>query len=198
MTYEFRKAQPDKAGLRFVFACQPAASKMPVTFEFLDADGNVLPGRGSSTSGYTHDRSLQQPLEKVARVRARYRTQRQRILIHLPYIPGLPEENNAIEDLFDVHIPYVRLHDAGQVGTFLRRTLQLQMSRQTGPVPPNSINSIRFPLEFNDATIREIAQLYAEGGNLKVDIENEQLRVEYPVPLGTKLKRFLQRMFRRN
>jgi hypothetical protein len=171
---------------------------MPVTFEFLDADGNVLSTGGSSTSGPIYDISMNHALEEVARVRACYRTQRRRVLIHLPYIPGLPEENNAIDDLFDLHIPYVRLHDAGQAGMFLARTLQLQSSSRTGPVPPNSINSIRFPLEFSDTTVREIARLYAEGGDLKVDIENEQLRLEYPVPLGTRLKRFLQRMFRRN
>ncbi|MHC4568454.1 MAG: hypothetical protein ACYTE3_22160 [Planctomycetota bacterium] len=195
---EFPKAQSDKAGLRFVFACQPTAIRMPVTFEFLDADGNVLSTGGSSTSGPIYDISMNHALEEVARVRACYRTQRRRVLIHLPYIPGLPEENNAIDDLFDLHIPYVRLHDAGQAGMFLARTLQLQSSSRTGPVPPNSINSIRFPLEFSDTTVREIARLYAEGGDLKVDIENEQLRLEYPVPLGTRLKRFLQRMFRRN
>ncbi|UCE47760.1 MAG: hypothetical protein JSW47_19445, partial [Phycisphaerales bacterium] len=94
MIHEFPKAKPNQAGLRFVFACQPTASKMPVTFEFLDGEGNVLPGPGSSTSGYTHTPALAQPLEKVARIRARYRTQRQRILVHLPYIPGLPEQNN--------------------------------------------------------------------------------------------------------
>lgn len=197
MTYEFRKVQADKAGLRFVFACQPTASKMPVTFDFLDPEGNILSGRGSSTSGFVCHHSVKQPLEKVARIRARYRTLRQRIVIHLPYIPGLPEKNDAIEDLFDVHIPYVRLYDASQVGSFLRQTLQLQSGRQTGPAPPNSINSIRFPVEFRDTNVREIARFYAEGGNLEVDIERERLFLEYPLPLMTRLKLFLQKMLRR-
>jgi hypothetical protein len=201
--YEFPKAQPDKAGLRFVFACQPAAIKMPVTFEFLDADGNVLPGSGSSTSGYTHTPSLEHPLEKVALIRARYRTQRRRLLIHLPYIPGLPDQNKEIDDLFDVHVPYVRLHDPGQVGGFLRQVLQLETGRRTGPPPPNSINNSAnsgslFPMEFRDATIREIAQIYAEGGALRIDVESEQLSVEYPVPLSTRLRQFLQTVLRRN
>jgi len=185
LIHKIRKAKSDEGGSCFVFACYPSANKMPVTFEFLDVDGNVLLGEGGSTSGFVRHRALKQPLEKVARIRARYRTQRERVLIYLPYIPGLPDQNSAIEDLFDVHIPYVRLHDAGQVGSFLRRTLQLQNSRQTGPVPPNSINSMRFPIEFRDTTLREIAQLYARGGDLEVDIESEQLRLEYPVPLMT-------------
>lgn len=198
MIHKFRKAQSDKAGLKFVFACQPTASKMPVTFEFLDADGNVLRGRGSSTSGYTHTPVLKHPLEKVTRIRARYRTQRQRILIHLPYIPGLPEQNNDIDNLFDVYIPYVRLHDVSQVSGFLRHVLQLKSHSRSGPVPPDSINSIRFPIEFRDTTLREIAQLYARGGDLEVDVERERLRLEYPLPLMTRLKLFLQKMLRRN
>ncbi|UCE48127.1 MAG: hypothetical protein JSW47_21330, partial [Phycisphaerales bacterium] len=58
-----------------------------------------------------------------------------------------------------------------------------------------SINSIRFPVEFSDTTVREIARLYAEGGNLKADIESEQLSLEYPLPPMTRLKQFLQRIF---
>jgi hypothetical protein len=52
-------------------------------------------------------------------------------------------------------------------------------------------------MDFHDVTVREIAQVYAEGGTLSVDMENEQLSLEYPVPLGTKLKQFLERLFRR-
>jgi hypothetical protein len=198
MSHEFPKAKPDKAGLRFVFACRPTASKIPVTFDFLDSDGKLLRDYGSSTSGNIHNRSLKQPLEKVARIRARYRTQRQRILIHLPYIPGLPEQNNAIDDLFDVRIPYVRFQSVDRFRNFLVATLQLQGISQTGPTPPNSINSIRFPIEFSDTTVREMAKIYAEGGNLKADIESERLRLEYPLPLMTRLKLFLEKMSRRN
>jgi hypothetical protein len=202
VTHTFRKAWSDKAGLRFVFACQPAASQMPVSFEFLDTDGNILRRGGSSTSGYVRTVDMKQPLEKVALIRARYRTRRQRIVIHLPYIPGLPEENNMIDDLFDVHVPYVSLRDPGKVSQFLRQVLQLKTGRQTGSVPPDSINNstnsnILFPLEFSDVTIREIAQVYAEGGDLHVDIENERLHLEYPTTFGVRLSQFLQRIFRK-
>lgn len=195
--HKFPKAQSGQGSLRFFFACLPAASRMPVTFEFLDTNGDVLSTRGSSTSSHTHDICMEQPLKKIARIRARYRTRRERILIHLPHIPGLPEQNHAVEDLFDVYIPYVRLHDAGQVGEYLRRVLQLNASRQTGPIPANSINSIRFPVDFSDATVREIARFYAEGGDLRVDLENELLSLEYPVPLWVRLKQFLQKVIRR-
>jgi hypothetical protein len=198
MIHEFRKAPPDKAGLTFFFACLPTASQMPVTFEFLDKDGNKIRTRGSSTSGYAHSIGLEQPLEKVALIRAYYRTRRRCIIVHLPYIPGLPEQNNAVKNLFDVYIPYVKLHDPGQVEQFLRRTLQLSQSRSTGPVPPDSINNAAFPIEFRGTTIRKIARLYAQGGNLSIDVKNNQLNREYPVPLWVRFRQFLQKAFRPN
>ncbi|MHC4325099.1 MAG: hypothetical protein ACYSUX_12620, partial [Planctomycetota bacterium] len=171
MISKFRKT-PDKTGLYFFFACLPAAHNMPVTFELLDKDGNKLPTRGSSNSGYTNRIRMEQPLETIALIRAHYRSRRQRIVFHMPYLPGLPEENDTINNLFDIHIPYVRFIEPGYVDRLLQRTLQLSRSGTTGPVPGTRINSLPFPLDFNDVTIRDIARSYAQGGSLHVDIEN--------------------------
>ncbi len=195
-TIQFPKASPEeKTGLTLFFACRPTAGKMPVTFEFLDKDGNKISTRGSSTSGHAHSIAFRQPLEEIALIRARYRTRRYRIVMNLPYIPGLPEENNAISNLFDVRIPYVRLHDPGQLQQFLRQTLLLGRTRTTGTAPAASINSFAFPMDFNDVTLRDIARCYAQGGSLYVDIQKDQLNREYPVPMWVRFKRFLQKLF---
>ena len=112
------------------------------------------------------------------------------------YIPGLPEQNNSIDDLFNVRIPYVRLHDSGQVDQFLQQTLQLSSSRSTGLMPRYSILNYPFPLDFNDVTLREIAQCYAKGGRLYIDLENDQLKREYSVPLLRRLEQFIENIFR--
>lgn len=196
MTHQFPKASPEeKTGLTLFFACRPTASQMPVIFEFLDKDGNKISTRGSSTSGHTHSITFRKPREEIALVRAQYRTRRYRIVINLPYIPGLPKENNAISDLFDVRIPYVRLHDPGQVEQFVRRTLLLHQSRTSGSAPAASINSFAFPMDFNDVTLRDIARSYAQGGSLSVDIQNDRLNREYPVSMWQGFKQFLQKLF---
>ena len=188
-----KKVPPDKAELTFLFACLPAAHHLPVTFEFLDKDGNKLRTRNSSTSGYTHYVRLEQPLEKIAIIRAYYRTRRQRIVIHMPYLPGLPEENKIVKNLFDVHIPYVMFNGPGQVEQFLRNSLQLGDSRHKGRNTKNSIYKTKFPLEFRNVTIRDIAQRYAQGGTLSLD--NDQLILEYPIPLWMRFKQFLQKVW---
>jgi hypothetical protein len=208
VVHTLRRSLSDTADLKFIFACQPAASQMPVSFEFLDQEGNSfrkVPHFGSRQK-YLHQVTIRQPLEKVALIRARYRTRRKRIVIHLPYIHGLPEENNVIDDLFDTYVPYISLRSPDQVAQFLRQALQLKpkIGRQRGPIPPDSINNsilnnnkrsvIPFPVEFSDVTVREIAQVYAEGGDLYVDVENERLSLEYPTTIWVKLRQFLRRM----
>jgi hypothetical protein len=195
LTLRFRKAESGMGGLRFVFLCQPHPSGMPVTFDFLDKEGKKLFGGGSSTSSNIHSVDMNQPLRKIALIRARYRTQRRRIVVRLPYIPGLPEENNAVDDLFDVRIPYVRFRDVGRFTSFLGQTLQLKNTRQSGPRPANNINNAPFPLEFSGKTMREIAQIYSEGGDFEIDIEDDQLNLKYPLPLSARLKDFWQRIF---
>ncbi len=197
VTRQLFKTQGDRAGLCFFFFCWPLAHQMQVTFEFLDTDGNILNGRNcSSTSGNIHTLSLRQPLERVALIRARYRTMRKRIVLQLPYIPGLPEENDAIDNLFDVRIPYVRLRNAKQAEHFLMRTLQLRRSRSTGPIPPSSFDNTVSSLDFNDVTVGQIAERYGEGSILVVDLENEQLRREYPVSFLRRLEQYLEKLFR--
>ena len=195
-THQFPKASPEeKTGLTLFFACRPTASNMPVTFEFLDKDGDKISTRGSSTSGHALSIAFKSPLKEIALIRAHYRSRRYRIVMNLPYIPGLPEENNAISNLFDVYIPYVRLRDPGQVERCVRGTLQLGRSTTIGTVPAAGINSFAFPMDFNDVTLRDIARAYARGGSLSVDIENDRLRRQYPVPLWQRFKQFLQKLF---
>lgn len=194
-THEFPKSQQDQENICLFFACWPTASCLPVTFEFLDADGNKLSTRGSSTSGFAHSINMREPLEKIALIRARCRTRRHYIVIHLPYVPGLPEQNNAIDNLFDVHIPYVRLHDDRQLGRFLQQTLQLGTYRNTGSVPQTGTNPNPFPIDFRNVTIRDIAEIYAQDAALRADIQNDQLRREYAVTLWMRIKQFLQKLF---
>ncbi len=190
----FFKAPPGQGATGFVFVCQPRAESMRVTFDFLDAQGNVLFGRGSSTGGFLHMVSLDQPLEKVALIRASYGIKRYRLILHIPYIPHLPRENDSIENLFDVRVPYARFTNADEVRDFLVRALQLSAAGETGRRPPANIHTDVFPMEFADVTVRDIARRYGRGGTLRLDAEKEQLIVEYPGSFLEKLKRILRRI----
>ncbi len=180
---ELLKASLPESCQRFYFICQPQAIYMPVTFDVLDKDGSKLKTQGGSTSTYTHIFKLMEPLEKAKLIRAVYRTKRYRIILHLPFIPGLPEQNRDIDNLFDEYVPFAKFEHASNIQQFLRDILQFKNFRSSGMTPPDNIDSMSFPMEFRDVTVGDIARVYSTGGRLDIDIKNDKLELKYPVPL---------------
>ncbi len=160
-----RRAEKGKGGTRFLLLCYPAAQNSPVSFEFIPVEGKSLNGRGTSTSRNLHVVSFDNPLSDIERIRAHYRRQRARVIVHLPYLPGLPEVNDAVDDLQDVTLPYITFSDVSSFSSGLPRILQFGQGRRTGPVPLESFENARFPMEFHDVRVRELVELYARGGN---------------------------------
>ena len=197
VTFRSEKAKDAKAGTRFHFTCLPTANQMPVTFDFVTKEGIKLRSGGNSTSGRFHDNTLHQTLDKVDLIQAKYRTNRHRIIVHIPYIPGLPEQNKNIENLFDVHIPYVKFDSENRLEEFLSDTLQLNWTRTTGRKPLKIEQKITYPVIFSDVTLRDIAKQYAPRATFNTDLENEVLEIKYPVPFTVKMKMLLNRILRK-
>ena len=194
----YKASANGRRGSNFIFACHPTASQIPVTFDFLDKDGQNISGGGGSTSGYIQENRLDQPLEKVALIQAKYRTNRYRIILHLPYIPGLPEQNKNIDNLFDVYIPYMKFNSSDRLDAFLYETLQLRRLKTTGQKPYSNSSQIQFPAVFTDITVRDIAKQYTTGATLNADLEHEVLEIKYPVPFLTKLKMLFYKIRQNN
>ncbi|MBN2589305.1 MAG: hypothetical protein JXA96_05560 [Sedimentisphaerales bacterium] len=192
---KYYKSNLYNKGNLFIFACRPTANQMPVTFRFLDKDGQILSNSGGfSCSFFTQEVITKQPLEKIAKIQAQYLTNRYRVIVHLPYIPGLPEQNKNIKNLFDMHIPYVKLYDYNQINDFLRNVLQLNNSHTIGVIPSQNSQANTFPMVFKNVKVRDIAELYTIGGSVKADVENDTLEIKYPMPLLTKLKMLFLKM----
>ena len=192
----YPKAREDKTGTRLLFACLPKGITMPATFELLDKNGNKVPsGAYGSTTEYIHTVTLKDhQFEDIANIQVTYRTNRYRFVIHLPYIPGLPEKNNNIDNLFDVYLPYVKLEDEARLKMLLFKTLQLNTLTSNGFKPSNNNTNIKYPIVFTDTTLRDIAKKYANKSKLNADIENDTLKIEPPVPFMTKMKMLFDRI----
>jgi hypothetical protein len=164
-----------------------------VDFEFLDSEGSILNGSGSATFGYIRYGHTNTPSERVARIRAKCAAHVRRVVIHLPGLPGLPEGNRNVTNLFDVRIPFVRFKDADEIRSFLGEVLQMETS-VIGSRPARATPRVIFPAEFTDASIRDIARFYAraEGGYLRMDKANNRLCLVYPVSPLEKLFRLLR------
>jgi len=179
----------------FFFVCQPEAHNMPVTFEFLDKDGNKLALRSFFSTLFTTSVSIKEPIEKVALIKAHYKTKRKRIILHLPYIPGLPEQNNNISDLYDVYIPYIYVKDNDRFNMFMRASLQLNSSGIGNHTLNWETNRIKYPIEFKNVKVGDIAKVYSKGGTLSINFKDNELILQESEPLTIKLRKLFNKIF---
>ncbi len=90
----------------FVFYCWPNA-RFRGEVEFYDADGKKLQAYSSGTSGKLYHARINAYLEDVKEIRFQYYPNLHRISFTIPELPGLPEQNRNLENLFDIYVPAI-------------------------------------------------------------------------------------------
>lgn len=161
----------------FVLACLPKAFRTPLDVELLDANGAVLQNRGGGTSGLFLEKSVVGNAASVSTVRVKYYPNRKRLIFHLPEIPGLPESNDKVENLFDVRIPYVNIRQNYEFRELVSNLTQMQIKGSW----PSSPNLNTGPLRFENVTVRELVDEYAKlyGPSFAPRIDQENLTIEF-------------------
>lgn len=184
---------PKRSYDKYVFICQPSVSSSPFTIELLDAQGKKV-GGGASTSGIHASMSVQKKDRgKVSKVRVIRRNAIERVFVHLPYWPGLPDQNQDIKNLFDITIPYANLRDRWRFEDLVRSTLQCNTSTRgsIGNIPTGY-----FPRDVSNMTIRQVVEDYAAARKTTFAMNGDVLT--FGTPRGgffAELARTLDRMF---
>jgi hypothetical protein len=137
-TYELGTRNPyykDKDMCSFLFYSWPQSYSLPIEFEFFDASGKKIPGYRSSSSRHLITQTILSKLDQVKEIRMKHFPNLHRLIYTLPELPGLPEENRNLENLFDVHVPYVYFRYEHAFQDTIGRLLQMepQMLRLTYP-----------------------------------------------------------------
>ena len=91
----------------FIFHAWPRSHNAPIDFEFFDEAGKKLNSYRSGSSGHLFTTSIEGSLADVKQIRLVHYPNVYRLVFTIPELPGLPEQNRNIENLFDVHIPYM-------------------------------------------------------------------------------------------
>jgi hypothetical protein len=99
--------QQNRKTCSFVFHSWPQANSAPIDFVFLNAAGKKLNSYRSGSSGHLLTTSIEGSLDDVKEVRLAHYPNVYRLVFTIPELPGLPEQNRNIENLFDVRIPYM-------------------------------------------------------------------------------------------
>jgi len=181
----------------FVWYGIPQASPIPLELDYLDADGAVLADRGRGSSGAFLLSGFPEPAQKVSSVRIRSFPHIRRLVFYLPEIPGLPEENRGVQNLFDVRIPYVRIKEDRRMREFLANVTELEprFSQMPSAIPGF------FPFARTNILVREVAAQYkaALSGAQQVRVSpNEQHFILQPSASSRfrkHLREFLDQLF---
>lgn len=194
--FQFSESSDDR-GVTLVFAVLPRASWIPIDLDFLDDNGDVLRGAGSGRTGHFAHYSTRVERNKVAAVRVKYYPTVKRLVFHLSEIPGLPEENRGVENLFDVRIPYARVSQEYEFRNLITETVQMSISPYGSPnMPPGY-----FPITFTNATpltlLDEYLKHLPDRRFPRIDAEKHTITLEppYAIRLLNKIKQLIRDKF---
>lgn len=139
----------------FVFAYWPyLARQAPVAFEFIPPEGRWYPGGGSiALHGLYRIHGLGTTnLADVAKVRITSYPERIRLWLRLPELPGLPESNRSLMNLYHARIPYAKFTSAGMLENALAGYAQAgARAVKVEGLPPGE-----FPLVYTNTTPTKI------------------------------------------
>lgn len=111
-----------------IFYIFPEAVYLPFDIEALDATGKSINSLGNSFGGKMLTTKFAGYSKDIKQLRLKIYPNIHRIIWTLPELPGLPEENRGIANLFNVKIPYMRFRYEGEYQTALRKLVQMDMN----------------------------------------------------------------------
>ncbi|HEV8541705.1 MAG TPA: hypothetical protein VGR78_04885 [Verrucomicrobiae bacterium] len=177
----------------FIFFGWPAGSSVPVDFDFFGENGKVLTQDGGGISGNFILKTVAAQAGQVKEIRVKYYPNLYRIIFTLSELPGLPEENRNIRNLFDARIPYTRIRSEWD----FQRTIECLTAMEVPPLNLQFTNTV-FPINRTNLTTRDLflefgAHLANPGESLGVDPAQNRIIVrKHPlVVLYDRIKKYL-------
>jgi hypothetical protein len=172
----------EKPETTFVYWYWPN-DRLALDFEYLDRSGKPLPSMGSSISGQVMTTSIQGRPEDVKEIVVKCYPNYYRLIFHLRELPGLPEQNRGLTNLFDVRAPFLRIERADELPRVLGQLTQLEM-----PALALNYSNTYFPRFFTNVTMRELfddvsQHLLSPEERLVVDPKENKVLVKRPLLL---------------
>jgi hypothetical protein len=158
----------------FIMTCWPSASSLPIDFEFRGPDGKKLDGGSSGSSGQLQLGFVRGKKSDVSEIRIKYYPNIKKLVFRLPELPGLPERNRNLQNLFDAFIPYFRMENAYQYNYTLGKLVGMDVLPGFAPrdgeaplvhtnVTPNDL------LKYLDSAKPEGQEIYVDSKNQKIE-----------------------------
>jgi hypothetical protein len=157
----------------------PRANDAPLDFEFFDQKGEKLEMSGRGSSDHLHILGGEIDRERIHEIRVKFYPRICRVVFTIPELPGLPEKNRNLTNLFDAHIPYIRFQYEYEFRSDLEKLVAMDLPPTFALKYPPSL----FPMVRTNTTPRELfAEFLSYRANpddhLLVDSERNVIRIQ--------------------
>jgi len=186
----------DREKTTFMFVGNPWASHLPLDLDAIGKDGKKLNNAGGGSSSRYLNKSIRSALDEVDHLRATIYKDVRRLVYEIPAVHGLPVENDGLSNLFDAHIPYMRIKGKWEYRKAIESLTQLSFS---GRAPVFERPASDFPIEYHNITPRELLEEYLAYGpgpqSVAIDPETHRF-VLVPPPLE-RLRETFEKIFKK-
>jgi hypothetical protein len=165
----------DPRDFSLVFYCSPPVGSAAWEFEFYDNEGKQMDGWFKSGYGAVSIRAVNGLKENLKEIRVKYFPNLHRLSFTIPELPGLPEENRNITNLFDVHVPHIRTGSHLAMHQALRDLVQMEVKNVPFDPRKKPLQSERTNTTSR-AIFEEIDQGMPEHHHLHVDPERHVIQ----------------------
>lgn len=159
-----------------IFHATPPAAQTVFKIEYLDAEGKEIESEGSSWSGAQIIQRKKGAVTDIQTIRVHKYGRGHRLVFRLPYLPGLPPENQKVDNLFEVRVPVLRFNRDYEQAEYIRCMTQLSLPYISRPsLPPGA-----YPRWLTNATVAEVLEDYRQvmGVTNYFYVDREKLTIE--------------------
>ena len=159
-----------------LFRASPYPAQHAFEIEYLDINGKKLETAGGGSGGGQIIQSVRGQLADIHKIRVRkYRTGH-RVIIQLPRLPGLPPENQKVDNLFLVRVPILKFNRQYEQEEYLRKMTQLGLPY----IPSTNTAAMIYPRWLTNATTLQVLNDYAHmmGVQGQLYVNQEKLQIE--------------------
>ncbi len=187
----------EPAYLSLIFYAWPNEGLLPWEIEFIDDTGNVQSAGYNAGSGPILVKAIHcSSLDNLKRIQVRRYPALHTLSFTIPELPGLPEQNRNLQNLFDVHVPYLEMQSPLFLKLHLADLVQMQV-RNTS-LNPKVYRDPSFQKTRTNTTARalfdELAASLPEHHTLIADPDRNEIHARRSVLAGPVA--FLKSLFR--
>jgi hypothetical protein len=171
-----RNSQPLNTETILMFVGYPPAAQTTYEMEYLDAGGKAIGVSGGRSNAERTIIGVHCALADIKKIRVRKYQTCHRLVISLPYLPGLPPENQHVKNLFQVRAPLLRFDQEFRQAQYIGNVTQLEMPSLRSP----NLLPHTYPRWFTNATAAEVLQDYERvmGVPEQLQVNQEQFKIE--------------------